>query len=939
MTKPAPHARQRRGSARAHLGDRVAGLVITVGGVGVLVAVLGICIFLAGSVVPLFRGGTAEPLALVTLEAPGAPAPLAVLADEYATTFAVLRRDGIVEAFHAPSGRLVARESLALSGPVLTAWSFETASGLLAFGYDDGSIQLGRVAFESELVAPPRGAEGWEIGRSEPIEGGAVAERVSADQFRRIRLVAEVRDPVGHGGAGVLLLDYRARAGSEFLVCLREDGSAQYDLVRTIRPLGGGRPRVRLSEYAIPFAPPPGRGLPARLFVAGDGASVFALWSDGYCQRYASPSPAERPIELADSLELLPPGRSLRAAATTLGGLTMLLGDEVGSVHAAFAAVDPAAFTPDGMRLVVSHRLLVAEGAITAFGISARDRSLVVGDERGGVTVLNLTSEKLIARPARSDADPVAMALITPKMDGVMALSAEGMLRQWMLDPGHPEASFKSLFGRVHYEGQARPEFSYQSSSGEDAAEPKLSLVPLIHGTIKATIFSMLIAAPLALLAAIYTSEFVRPSARRVIKPSIEMMASLPSVVLGFIGAFVVAPWVAANLPIVMAAFFVLPIGALTAAYLWQLIPVHRVRGVGYSRKLLLGVLVLLAGVGVASLLGPAAERVLFAPTRADSLVMAGSYAPVAQQEVPAWVGGRTRMSPSLERQLRLEGMYFVDGAVVRPVEPESDAGHAAVVAALAESPLARPSLRSWLDGNFGALWPGWFLVLLPAAALAVAVLDRRLRSMPLLARIDELPRSAAAPAFAIKFAVLLCATFGLALGAAIAISALKLDSRDVIFGAFSTRNTLVVGILMGFAIIPIIYTISEDAMRSVPSHLRTASLGAGATPWQTSLRIVLPVAASGIFSAMMIGLGRAAGETMIVVMATGNTPSTDWNIFSGFRTLSANIAVELPEAVAGSTHYRILFLCGLVLFALTFLVNTTAEIVRQRFRARNASL
>ena len=95
----------------------------------------------------------------------------------------------------------------------------------------------------------------------------------------------------------------------------------------------------------------------------------------------------------------------------------------------------------------------------------------------------------------------------------------------------------------------------------------------------------------------------------------------------------------------------------------------------------------------------------------------------------------------------------------------------------------------------------------------------------------------------------------------------------------------------------------------------------------------------SGLFSAVMVGLGRAVGETMIVLMAAGNTPVLDWNIFNGFRTLSANIAVELPEAVRGGTHYRTLFLAALVLFAMTFVLNTAAEVVRQRFRKRAAQL
>ena len=104
---------------------------------------------------------------------------------------------------------------------------------------------------------------------------------------------------------------------------------------------------------------------------------------------------------------------------------------------------------------------------------------------------------------------------------------------------------------------------------------------------------------------------------------------------------------------------------------------------------------------------------------------------------------------------------------------------------------------------------------------------------------------------------------------------------------------------------------------------------------WQTVTRVVLPTASPGIFSAIMIGFGRAVGETMIVLMATGNTPIIDWNPFNGFRTLSANIAVEIPEAPHGGTLYRTLFLAGLVLFLMTFFVNTLAELVRQRLRER----
>jgi phosphate transport system permease protein len=166
-------------------------------------------------------------------------------------------------------------------------------------------------------------------------------------------------------------------------------------------------------------------------------------------------------------------------------------------------------------------------------------------------------------------------------------------------------------------------------------------------------------------------------------------------------------------------------------------------------------------------------------------------------------------------------------------------------------------------------------------------------------------------------------------------LEGLHLDPRGPLLGTYVQRNALVVGFVMGFAIIPIIYTIADDALSTVPNHLRSASLGAGATPWQTATRIIVPAAASGVFYAVMIGLGRAVGETMIVLMAAGNTPILDWNIFNGFQTLSANIATELPEAVQGSAHFRTLFVAALALFVMTFLVNTVAEMVRLRFRRR----
>ncbi len=156
---------------------------------------------------------------------------------------------------------------------------------------------------------------------------------------------------------------------------------------------------------------------------------------------------------------------------------------------------------------------------------------------------------------------------------------------------------------------------------------------------------------------------------------------------------------------------------------------------------------------------------------------------------------------------------------------------------------------------------------------------------------------------------------------------------------SYEQRNSLVVGIAMGFAVTPTIFSIAEDAIFSVPKHLTTGSLALGATPWQTLKNVVLLTASPGIFSAVMIGMGRAVGETMIVLMATGNTAVMDLSIFTGFRTLAANVGVEMPEAAVGTTHFRLLFVSALVLFAFTFVVNTVAELIRQRLRDKYSSI
>ncbi|MEQ6917835.1 ABC transporter permease subunit [Halomonas aquatica] len=150
-----------------------------------------------------------------------------------------------------------------------------------------------------------------------------------------------------------------------------------------------------------------------------------------------------------------------------------------------------------------------------------------------------------------------------------------------------------------------------------------------------------------------------------------------------------------------------------------------------------------------------------------------------------------------------------------------------------------------------------------------------------------------------------------------------------------AVRNAMIVGMAMGFAVMPTVYALAEDALSGVPRSLVEGAQALGATRWQTLWRVLLPAASPGIFSAVMIGAGRAVGETMIVLMASGNTALMTLNPLDGLRSMAATIAIELPEAGPGSVHYQLLLLAALLLFVFTFLVNTLAELVRTRLRRR----
>lgn len=154
----------------------------------------------------------------------------------------------------------------------------------------------------------------------------------------------------------------------------------------------------------------------------------------------------------------------------------------------------------------------------------------------------------------------------------------------------------------------------------------------------------------------------------------------------------------------------------------------------------------------------------------------------------------------------------------------------------------------------------------------------------------------------------------------------------QALFNTESRLNAFVGGLALAITVAPIIFTVTEDALNSIPSFMSEASLALGATKWQTAIHVLLPAATPGIFAAMLLGFGRAFGETMIVIMATGNASLNTMSFFDSVRTMSATIGAEMAEVVFGDIHYHILFLLGSILFVLTFFLNAIAEFyVRQR--------
>ncbi|WP_199188640.1 MULTISPECIES: ABC transporter permease subunit [Pirellulaceae] len=870
--------------------------VITVGGIGTIVAVCLVALVLVMEVIPLFRVASIKPLDI--REAPWSSNEIVHFElNEYQTMGWLLTTDGTLKVVRlippapkdaeAESANQLAfevvQETKLLDEGQITAISTSTGQTDFVIGMNDGSVRIGNVEFKTTFVDPIE-IKNWFVDQTGSTSGkhlshpgdtaiyqDGVVQMTPQGQYRAQEIDWALGEPIAVSDSPIVLLDHLPQASarsslggkSTTFTALTGDDQLKLGVVSEKKSLLSGKVKLDAKFYDLPAATED-NSVPKFILIDDLGNNVLAVKPSGQLSRYDIRDKAN--ISIAETVDLVPDSDAqVTLCNWILGRETLFVGDSEGNCSGWFQirlsdrSDDTFADrkSSDGFALVRAHAFPQGPGAVSAFGASSRSRMFIVGYATGQCSLFHMTTEKHVADLQVPDGGVVQLARIAPRDDGLF-IEADGKIAHYALSPGFPDITLASLFLPVWYEGYAEPLNMWQSSSSKTEDELKFSLYPLISGTFKATFYSMLFGAPLALLAAVYTSEFSTRRTRMLVKPTVEMMASLPSVVLGFLAALVFAPVVEEVVPACLAAVFTVPFVILLGAFIWQVMPQSfTLRLQPYRLWFLSPVLCL--GIYLAYWLGPSIEQWLFLGN------------------IKFWL-----------------------------VHPEQGSGVG-----------------------------GWLLILIPFSALVTFVLDVYVLNSFWRGSVAKAPRFTFSLLSLGKFLLLSLFTFALAYALGTLFDLAGWDPRGTYIGEFDQRNSLIVGFVMGFAVIPIIYTLADDALSTVPSHLRSASLGCGATHWQTTVRVVIPTAMSGLFSALMIGLGRVAGETMIVLMAGGNTPIEDWNIFNGFRTLSTNIAIELPEAVQGSSHYRVLFLSALVLFMLTFLINTVAEVVRLYFRRR----
>jgi len=745
-------AKRRR---RRYLADGAARWMVRAGGGGVVIALTLIFVYLFSEVFPLLRGASIESSSTLESREIGETGGIYLGLERYGEIGMRYTRAGELQYFRLSDGSLLETVSLNLpDGVSITSiGNGEPRARLLVFGLSNGRAVVLR--HESDLRFPEEG----------------VREIVPAPEFP-LGEAPVVVDDQGRALTAVTVQQARDDTG---IAARTADGSMTLVRYRVRTALLTGAQEVQRQQWPLPAH----ERLVEHLQLSANLWNLLGADSAGNLVYWDIAQP-DRAV-LRDVAQAVGPEEQITDLEYLNGTFSAIIGTSEGRLSQWFLVRDESEDAGDNIFYLAKAREFKQHpGAITDIRPEYNRKGFVVVDDAGHLGIHHGTSSRTLALEPIAD-EALTAVTVSPVNNQIMAETASGQLKVLEIWNEHPEASLGAFWNRVWYEGRSNPEYVWQASSGSDSFEPKYSMVPLTIGTLKAAFFAMLFAMPLAIAGAIYTAYFMAPQIRGYVKPTIEVMEALPTVILGFLAGLWLAPFLESHLPVVFTTLIGLPLSFLLIAFAYAQLPRSlRVR------------------------------------------VPAGWEAVILMPIIALVVWALVSISPMIE-------IAFFDG-----------------------------SMRQWFT--------------------------------------------------------------------------------DVGI-TYDQRNALVVGIAMGFAVIPTIFSIAEDAVFTVPKHLTQGSLALGATPWQTVTRVVLLTASPGIFSAVMIGFGRAVGETMIVLMATGNSPVLNFNIFEGMRTLSANIAVELPETAVDSTHFRILFMAGLVLFAMTFLVNTIAEIVRQRLRARYSSL
>ncbi|MDX1390095.1 MAG: ABC transporter permease, partial [Acidobacteriota bacterium] len=449
----------------------------------------------------------------------------AVVSDEFRSHFAVLGQDGHVRVFDA-DGRQVVDRPAVLSR---TGEEPETAEPLVGTVGAPGQPLLVGATGDGRVVSVP------------------VDWKVSFDGPTRV-VTPVVGDPI------LFELDPDGTPVSLFAGAIEEDGAATAaaqlsdgSLVVVKREVEENLLTQETTESWRRSETIPPKPQSAMVLDAA-GRNLYGGTADGELLWW---SLAGR--DLPDP-QILSPG----AAGVT--ALSLLIGDR------SLVAIEiwfPVRRPPGEFELTRIRSFEALDGPIREISPSLRDKGFLALDDNATMGLFYSTSHRVLWTGPSLLTDPVGL-YFTPKADGAI-LSGDGRIASLDIDNPHPEVSLTALFGRVWYEGREEPEYVWQSTGGTDEFESKLSLTPLMVGTLKGTVYSLLLAIPLGVLGAMYTSQFMHPGLKRYVKPTVEIMAALPSVVLGFLAGLWLAPRVTQYLPAMALMLFVLPLVVLGA--------------------------------------------------------------------------------------------------------------------------------------------------------------------------------------------------------------------------------------------------------------------------------------------------------------------------------------------------------------------------------------